>query len=93
LEVEGYVEYNGAVSARRSFHTRKRSSLGRVPLSQSQQILRHDCTISITGFAIWSGMTPHHKSADQGREPCKRISTNFRAFAGQSSALPAVERP
>jgi hypothetical protein len=34
-----------------------------------------------------------HKSAYQGREPCKRISTNFRAFAGQSSALPAVERP
>jgi hypothetical protein len=58
FKVEGYVEYNGAVSARRSFHARKRSSLGRVPLSQSQQILRHDCTISITGFAIWSGMPP-----------------------------------
>jgi hypothetical protein len=29
----------------------------------------------------------------QGREPCKSMSTNFRAFAGQSSALPAVERP
>jgi hypothetical protein len=34
-----------------------------------------------------------HKSAYQGRAPCKSMSTNFRAFAGQSSALPAVERP
>jgi hypothetical protein len=38
------------------------------------------------------GMT-RHKHVHQGREPCKRISTNFRFFAGQSSALPAVERP
>jgi 2,4-dienoyl-CoA reductase-like NADH-dependent reductase (Old Yellow Enzyme family) len=37
----------------------------------------------------WSGA----KRVYQGREPCRRISTNFRAFAGQSSALPAVERP
>jgi hypothetical protein len=49
-------------------------------------------TISVTEAAVWSGMT-RHKSVYQGREPCKRISTNFRAFAGQSSALPAVERP
>jgi hypothetical protein len=29
----------------------------------------------------------------QGREPSKSMSTNFRAFAGQWSALPAAERP